>query len=430
MKKIDVVIVSDAKNDFCKKITENAILSCKKDKLVGEVIVLEKQNITYDGAKTFRQEGLFSYNRFLNQGAAQGSSEYICFCNNDLLFEEDWARIIISAMEQEGVNSACPYSPISNAANKTDILVNSGIYYGYEIRKEFCGWCFVWKRSLWEKIKLDERIFFWASDNATAEQLKQHNEKHILVTDSIVHHVHNGSITLNTLPIQDKRILMHDEIKKFNRLYNQNFFGLGKDVEGKVTVVIPVFGNMDYWKPLLERASKSALKQTHKEINVVINVGRNLWEARNSFIPEIKTEYVIFLDADDELDENYISEMLKEEGDVIVPTVHRHFSNSLVDRSQFWYTPKSLLTGNFIVIGAMIKTELLRAVNGFNDLPLYEDWDMWLRMEEKGAKFIKSEKAIYKIHVREGSRNEPSDEMKNKMFNHIKNEALKRRKLT
>lgn len=408
MKSIDVIIVSDGKSDELRFLTQNAILSARGEEhnCFVRVIVIEKQNVDYELAEVFRQEGEYCYNRFLNEGAAQGNSDYIAFCNNDLLFEEDWASKIIAEMELEGVRSACSFSPISNIKNNTGIEANTGNYFGYQIRKEFCGWMFVWKRTLWEQIKLDERINFWTSDNATAESLKENNEGHILVTKSIVHHVNNGSTTLNTIHPEKRKELTHDEIRKFNRIYNQNLFSLGKDIAGKVTVIVPVYGDINYWRPLLERASKSALNQKEKAQDVVINFGNNLYEARNSFINQIKTDFVIFLDADDELDECYIQEMLKiENADIIVPSVHRYYEDGRIDTDQYWYTPRPLITGNYIVIGAMIKTDLLRKLNGFKDMEALEDFEFFLRAEEVGARFAQCVKAIYKIHVRPGSRN-------------------------
>lgn len=430
MKSIDVIIISDAKDDGLKAITQRAIDSARRSEYEFYIncIIVEKQDVFYNSAVTVKQSGQFCYNRFLNEGAALGNSEYIAFCNNDLLFDEFWATNIIGAMKYERARSACPYSPVSYERNRIDIKPNSGVYYGHEIRREFCGWCFVWERKLWEEIKLDERINFWASDNSAAEQLKEKKEKHILVTDSIVHHVNNGSTTLNLLPLHERSKYMHDELKKFNRLYDKNYFGIGKDIEGKVTVVIPVFGDMNYWKPLLERAHQSALNQTVKAKYVIINTGKDLHESRNSIINSIDTEFVIFLDCDDELHENYIEEMLKiEDADVVVPCVHRYFDDGRVDTDQHWYTPRPLVEANYIVIGALVRTEYLKRVGGFSDLPLYEDWQMWLRMEEIGARFKQCPAAIYKIHVREGSRNEPDIEMKQKMYNQIRNEALKRR---
>lgn len=228
-KNIDVIIVSNSKNDFLRSLTQQTVNTAKNNETKAEVnvIVVENQDLEFFNAETIRQRGGFSYNKFLNEGAATGTSEYISFCNNDLIFGNEWASNIIEAMEKHEVSSACPYCP--NFNRLTGIPQESGVYFGYEIRKEFVGWCIVWKRSLWERLRLDEGIKFWASDNATAMQLKRAKEKHILVTSSIVFHVWNGSNTLNTVPAQERYELMHKQIKVFNRLYNEDYFGLGKD---------------------------------------------------------------------------------------------------------------------------------------------------------------------------------------------------------
>lgn len=231
MKGIDVVIVSNSKNEYLRSLTQQTIDTAKNNesKVSVNITVVEFQDYNFFNAETIRQEGEFCYNKFLNQGAELGKSEYIAFCNNDLIFGNDWATNIISEMEENNVSSACPYCPESNYMNKTGIEKNSGVYFGYEVRKEFVGWIFVWKRKLWERLKLDEQIKFWASDNSCAKVLQLNNEKHILVTSSIVKHVWNGSNTLNTVPPNERYDLMHRQIKRFNKLYKENYFGLGEE---------------------------------------------------------------------------------------------------------------------------------------------------------------------------------------------------------
>lgn len=231
MKRIDVIIVSDSKNDYLRSLTQQTVDTAKNNEsdIEVNVIVVENQDYHFFNAETIKQKGEFCYNRYLNQGASLGSSEYIAFCNNDLIFNNDWASNIISAMDVNEVNSACPFCPGSNVINKTGIDKNSGVYFGYEIRKEFVGWCIVWKRELWDRIKLDERVKFWSSDNAMSRQLIDANEKHILVTNSIVSHVCNGSSTLNTVPPNERYDLMHRQVRRFNKLYKENYFGLGEE---------------------------------------------------------------------------------------------------------------------------------------------------------------------------------------------------------
>ncbi len=192
-----------------------------------------------------------------------------------------------------------------------------------------------------------------------------------------------------------------------------------------VQVIIPLFGNVSLWKERVERAANSVVNQKNvgMQFHVTISVSDNLQYARNSPAFGSKMDSIIFLDADDTLDENYISEMLKMEGDIISPAAHRHYENSRIDKEQYWYNPIPLIQRNYIVIGAMIKTELFKRLGGFSDLPMLEDWDMWLRAEELGATFCHCPKAIYQIHVNEEGRN------KNQMeyYQTVLNEAKKRR---
>lgn len=229
---LDVVIVSAGKDTRLQMLTNQAIQSCRKNELRVNlnITVVESHDATYkDVEQIIYVEEPVSYNKFLNLGAREGSSEYIAFCNNDLLFGADWASHLLEAMNLFEANSACPYCPISHNIDRSLIKINSGVYAGYTIRQYFAGWCFILTRELWNRIgRLDERLSFWCSDNATVEQIKQQNERHILVTNSIVTHLSNGSQTLNTITHAERERLMHPEVRKFNQLYNQNLFGIGK----------------------------------------------------------------------------------------------------------------------------------------------------------------------------------------------------------
>lgn len=81
-------------------------------------------------------------------------------------------------------------------------------------------------RFTWEAIGgFDERLKFWCSDNAYAEQLKQAKKSHALIPSAEV--THYQSTTLNKQNEEVKKQLTRFEIKKFNKLYNQNLFGIG-----------------------------------------------------------------------------------------------------------------------------------------------------------------------------------------------------------
>lgn len=431
MKGIDVIIVSDAKDGFLQKLTETAIDTAinNENNVFVKVVVVEKQDIVYKNCKTIKQFGEFCYNRFLNEGAEIGDSGYICFANNDLVFGHNWASEIIHAMEKEKVRSASPFCHLSNIKNDSGYSQKTGNHYGHEVRKEFTGFCFIWKRNLWEKVcGLDERLSFWASDDATAEQLKIAGEKHILCTTSLVSHLSYGSNSLNSLQLHEKNGLMHEQVRKFNRLYGKNLFNLGTDIStgNDITCIIPIFGDIQKWQPLAEKANKSILNQTVPVKHSLISIGGTLQNARNIPALNADTQWVLFVDADDTIDENYVEEMLKvaSDADVVFPSAHRYFNDGTIDDSNKWYEPKDLLFGNYIVIGFLIRSDLFRRLGGFKDLPSLEDWELLIRAEEAGARFKQCKNAIYKINVSDNGRNLNQD-----LAPQIIYEAKKRRNL-
>lgn len=192
-----------------------------------------------------------------------------------------------------------------------------------------------------------------------------------------------------------------------------------------VVVIIPVYGQNSYmYYEMANKARESVISQNLRGFPVIMT-GENIQKCRNNAL-EIDSDWIIFLDADDWLEPTYIGEMLKKaeqhpDGDIFVPSVHRHYEDGRIDTDQHWYTPKDLMTGNYIVVSAMIRTSLFKKLGGFNDYESLEDWDLWLRSEEAGAKFIQCPEAILHISKRDNSRNS------NKSYFEILNNAKKRR---
>jgi GT2 family glycosyltransferase len=137
-----------------------------------------------------------------------------------------------------------------------------------------------------------------------------------------------------------------------------------------------------------------------------------LAEARNEGLRQVQTEWTIFLDADDELAPGYVDAMATGTADLRAPSV-RYIKGS---RTQEPYVPKvaghdhkcsgkCLKDGNWLVIGAAARTEVLRDVGGFREWDCYEDWDLWLRCWMAGATVEAVPSAEYIAHVRADSRN-------------------------
>src|SRR5215207_3069141 len=138
-------------------------------------------------------------------------------------------------------------------------------------------------------------------------------------------------------------------------------------------------------------------------ILVMHSHGDSLQGARNSIIEVCKTEYLIFLDADDDLQFDYLEAMANGTADVLVPKVRYihetyrsapHFPRVVGCSHDGPCCAACLPLGNYAVVGSAACTDALRAVGGFRDWPMYEDWDLWLRMHLAGYTFENVEGAV------------------------------------
>jgi GT2 family glycosyltransferase len=208
--KIDVIILSYAKNDLLKQMTEQGIKSLlnseNQDQISFNIVVIESERnlepFNYANTTTVYPNVPFGYHKFMNIGIKLTKNPYLCICNNDLLFHPNWASEILSAFEENPeLSSASPICSIHHPA--IGISLNSGVHIGYEVRKEVAGWCLFFKRSNLEKTGLlDEKFTFWYADNDYATTLEKYNIKHALVTTSIVDHLE--SKTLKTFELQEQ----------------------------------------------------------------------------------------------------------------------------------------------------------------------------------------------------------------------------------
>lgn len=193
---------------------------------------------------------------------------------------------------------------------------------------------------------------------------------------------------------------------------------------GQVTVCCGTFGGHEWIDLARQRALPSARLQCARVIHVH---ARTLAEARNLALAEVETEFVIFLDADDELAPGYVETLLAGSADLRVPSVS--YVAGGIPRKP--YVPKvaghdhdckaaCMEAGNYAVIGSLARTGLARAAGGFREEAVYEDWSLWLRMYRAGATIETIPAAVYLAHVRPDSRNRgPSMETKNRVHREI-----------
>lgn len=190
-----------------------------------------------------------------------------------------------------------------------------------------------------------------------------------------------------------------------------------------ISVVIGTFGDPE-WKRLAERAAASVEKQT-VPAKIILSHADTLHEARNYGAMEADSKYLVFLDADDELDPYYIEAMTE----AIAQRQHSRYLyqpstlgvvNGKEDPEPVLIPERPLDTGNYMVIGTAVSRHLFYEVGGFKDWPIYEDWCLWIRCWRAGARSVQVPDAIYRVHVNPASRNQQDRKTQVRYFNEIK----------
>lgn len=175
-----------------------------------------------------------------------------------------------------------------------------------------------------------------------------------------------------------------------------------------VTVIVGTFGD-EKWAALAE---ERAIPSVPAGVPVIHTHAHTLRDARNAGLRKADTEWVCHLDADDELTPDYFDRMAEGTADVRAPSV-QYVRNGLPyppGMPQVWAhhhecSAECLPHGNWIVVGALARRQLLLGIGGWRDFNWSEDWDVWLRCHLAGASIEPMPQAVYIAHVRPDSRN-------------------------
>ena len=175
-----------------------------------------------------------------------------------------------------------------------------------------------------------------------------------------------------------------------------------------VTIAVATFGDEAWSELARRRAIPSAVQFGVPVVHVHADT---LHDARNQAVDRVETEWVVHLDADDELEIDYLDALAAGTADLRAPSV-RYVADSFPEP----YVPKvaghrhdgaaeCLPEGNWLVVGSLVRTQMVRDVGGWRDFTWSEDWDLWLRCWLAGATVEAIPDAIYRAYVRPNSRN-------------------------
>ena len=199
MPKISVIILSYALDDEVYQMNTRCLYSLFASEQWGkgelEVLLMESnRSATYqydDRVRVMIPEEKFGFHRFFNLGLDNTTGEYIAFCNNDIVFQPNWWTAIMRVKEQQP-NFMC-FSPLDRSypmMTEEEMPSTKDYYIGWENKRHFAAWCFVWERKVFDIIgKFDELYDFYSADGDELLTLRKYAIPNILVTNSEVKHL-------------------------------------------------------------------------------------------------------------------------------------------------------------------------------------------------------------------------------------------------
>lgn len=173
-----------------------------------------------------------------------------------------------------------------------------------------------------------------------------------------------------------------------------------------IEVIIATYGD-DAWRTLaLQRAYVSVQEQGPDHSRILHH---DPWGTRatslNDGAARTTGEWLIFLDADDELAPGYLGAMrraLEQQTDgkqsLFTPAVQQ-IRKGRPGPPIFFDRGISLRDDNWLVIGTMIHRDLFHRVGGFPEYPHgFEDWALWSKCFRLGATVVKVPDAVYRYY--------------------------------
>lgn len=171
-----------------------------------------------------------------------------------------------------------------------------------------------------------------------------------------------------------------------------------------VSVLIATYGDPS-WQKIAERAYLSAFGQGAHDIVLHHDDDGTIASSRNGSAAAASGDWLLFLDADDELASGYIEAMsvayhknLMDDDALYTPAV-RHVKKGRPAAPFFFDRGISLRQDNWLVVGTLVHKDLFFEVGGFGEYPHgFEDFSLWSKCFRAGATVIKVPDAVYVYH--------------------------------
>ena len=164
-------------------------------------------------------------------------------------------------------------------------------------------------------------------------------------------------------------------------------------------------GSTDNTPDLLRRHEDDA------RVRAVRQENGGLPSARNCGARLARGRYVFFLDADDEIVPTALERVATTMGEASADWCLIDLMRVYDDRREIRRTQvpagdplEGILRDNFVILGMIFRVETLKSVGMYDEtVRTIEDWDLNIRLLEKGIRFVHIPEPLYVYHWREGS---------------------------
>lgn len=208
-----------------------------------------------------------------------------------------------------------------------------------------------------------------------------------------------------------------------------------------ISVIVTCFGLEDYLDECID-SIKQQIRQADEIIlvhdgcvekakayegvtTVFCDKNKGVVAARDTGYRMSTGSHIIFFDGDDIMPLNYLLQIGIPVADVVYPNCVTWAGWGNSGHKNVWHesppviTFEGMLIRNEVLMCALFSREWYKKVGGFDtSLPLFEDYEFWLKCMVKGAKFVKSSAFIY-YRQRTKSRNHQNDELKREIYKKI-----------
>lgn len=238
MPKLSVIILSYALDDEVYQMNTRCLdsLFASEQWTEGELeVLLMESNRTatyqYDArVRIMIPEEKFGFHRFFNIGMDHTTGEFIAFCNNDILFQPNWWTAIKRIKEQHP-KFMC-FSPLDRSypmMTEEQMPSTKDYYIGWENKRHFAAWCFVWERKVFDVMgKFDEIFDFYSADDDELQTMHYYGIPNVLVTSSEVKHL--SQIVTNKVGVDKYRITDYEKYPLSEQEIKRGYTWLWDDV--------------------------------------------------------------------------------------------------------------------------------------------------------------------------------------------------------